>query len=80
MFRARPEETPAPVTETRETAEERESQCALILDVLKEGVSLTQSEAIYLFNCYRLSARIWDLREDLPEVVPEEARLHPGRA
>ena len=64
MFRARPEETPAPVTETRETAEERESQCKLILDVLKDGVSLTQSDAIYLFNCYRLSARIWDLRHN----------------
>lgn len=53
----------APAPETRkETEAERESQCKLILQVLREGVSLTQSDAIYLFNCYRLSARIWDLR------------------
>lgn len=53
----------APAPEIRkETEEVRESQCKLILQVLREGVSLTQSDAIYLFNCYRLSARIWDLR------------------
>ena len=62
MFRARPEETPAPVTETRETAEERESQCKLILDHMMEGYPITQAMAVELYGCYRLSARIWDLR------------------
>ena len=61
LFRKAGTRSQAPET-VRETEAERESQCKLILDVLREGVSLTQSDAIYLFNCYRLSARIWDLR------------------
>lgn len=62
LLRKSGREIPAPVKEERETEKVRESHCRLILQVLREGVSLTQSDAIYLFNCYRLSARIWDLR------------------
>ena len=34
------------------------------LAYLKSGKSLTQKDAVKLFNCYRLSARIADLRKD----------------
>ena len=38
------------------------SQCKLILNYLKENGTITQREAIDLFGCYRLSARIYNLR------------------
>ena len=39
-----------------------ENHCKLILKYLKEHDSITQDEAIDKFRCYRLSARIFDLR------------------
>lgn len=41
----------------------RRSQNKKIACYLKSGRSLTQQEAIDLFGIYRLSARIFDLRE-----------------
>jgi len=35
-----------------------------ILALLKRGKTITQVQAIYLFACYRLSARIKELRDE----------------
>ena len=43
---------------------QKASQNDRILAYLKSGKSLTQRDAVKLFNCYRLSARIADLRKD----------------
>ena len=68
----------APVPEIRkETEEVRESQCKLILQVLREGVSLTQSDAIYLFDCFRLGARIWELRHKDGYPIRKDTVTHP---
>lgn len=40
----------------------KKSQNERILDYLKEGKLLTQVEASYKFQCWRLAARIRDLR------------------
>lgn len=39
------------------------SQCQRILDHLKDGNSLTAIQALNLFGCNRLAARIADLRK-----------------
>lgn len=39
------------------------SQCDDILKYLQSGRTLTNAEAAALFNCYRLSGRIKDLRD-----------------
>lgn len=39
------------------------SQNELILEHLKEGKSITAIEALNLFGCFRLSARIHNLRD-----------------
>lgn len=39
------------------------NQCTLILTHLQMGKTLTQKDAIRLFGCYRLGARIMDLRQ-----------------
>lgn len=39
------------------------SQLLQIKQHLEQGESLTQRDAIALFNCYRLGARIKDLRD-----------------
>lgn len=39
------------------------SQNQAILAHLKSGKSITQAEAVSLFNCYRLGARIYDLKQ-----------------
>ncbi len=40
------------------------TQNQLILNYLKKGNSITSLEALQKFNCFRLSARIFNLRED----------------
>ena len=42
------------------------SQSAMILNFLKSGGSLTPIEALQKFSCFRLAARINDLREAEP--------------
>lgn len=41
-----------------------ESQGAQILSYLREGNSLTPLEALNKFGCFRLGARIWDLKRE----------------
>ena len=38
------------------------SQESAILEYLKSGKSISPLEALKLFGCFRLGARIWDLR------------------
>lgn len=40
------------------------SQCDKIVAYMKEHDGITQKEAVNAFGCYRLAARIHDLRED----------------
>ena len=40
------------------------SQNEAILEHLKAGHSLTPMDALRLFNCFRLGARIWDLEQE----------------
>ena len=39
------------------------SQKTMILDYLEQNGSITQAEAITALGCYRLGARIWELKE-----------------
>ena len=39
------------------------TQNELILDHLRKHGSITQAEAVERFGCYRLGARIWDLKK-----------------
>lgn len=39
------------------------TQNSMILDYLERNGSITQAEAISQFGCYRLGARIWELKE-----------------
>lgn len=39
------------------------TQAEMILDYLQNHQSITQAEAVRLFGCYRLSARIYEIRE-----------------
>lgn len=39
------------------------SQNDMILDYLQKNGSITQAEAISRFGCYRLGARIWELKQ-----------------
>lgn len=42
----------------------RRKQREKIASYLKSGRTITQDEAIKMFGCYRLSARIFELREN----------------
>lgn len=56
--------TPA-VTDNEKQARSRTSrQADAILDHMREGNRITQREAIELFGCMRLAARIHDLKAD----------------
>ena len=52
--------------------EKTESQNKQILEFLKLGHTLTPIEALCLFGCFRLSARIYDLRDKGNDIVSEK--------
>ena len=39
-------------------------QVDMILDYMRNVGGITQAQAVKEFGCYRLSARIWDLRHE----------------
>ena len=45
------------------------SQSIMILEHLQKNGSITQAEAIERFGCYRLGARIWDLRQSGHKII-----------
>lgn len=47
------------------------TQSALILDHLKTGASITPIEALSRYGCFRLGARIYDLRKDGHTITTE---------
>ena len=58
---------------------ECQSQKKQILDYLKNGKSLTQMEALYKFGCFRLAARICELRDDGWGIKSESIKLNNGK-
>ncbi|HAA07557.1 MULTISPECIES: helix-turn-helix domain-containing protein [Acinetobacter] len=54
------------------------TQLEQILEHLKQGQSITQMDAIRLFNCYRLSAIIEKLRRQGYDIVTHRERNHSG--
>ena len=56
-----------------------ESQNALIKGWLLNGYSITPIEALNMFGCFRLSARISNLREDGLPVVTDMVTINDKR-
>ena len=56
----------------------RPTQAARLLEYLREHRVITQREAINELGCYRLGARIWELKHDghriKTEMIPVENR------
>ncbi len=46
-----------------ENATTSKSQCTKILAYLKLGNTLTALEALDMFQCFRLTSRIWDIKQ-----------------
>lgn len=60
---------------------ETESQCSKILGVLLDGGAITPLEALTKFGCFRLSARIHDLRhkQGFDNIVTERVLTSSGK-
>ena len=56
-----------------------DSQNALIKGWLLNGYSITPMEALNMFGCFRLSARIANLREEGLEVVTDMVTINDKR-
>lgn len=52
------------------------TQCERILRHLQDYGSITQAEAVTEYGCYRLGARIWDLKA---QGYPSRAKPSPGK-
>lgn len=52
------------------------TQCERILRHLQDYGSITQAEAVTEYGCYRLGARIWDLRD---QGVPIKSETVTGK-
>lgn len=46
-----------------DTSASAKDQASLILAYLREGKTLTPLEALDMFGCFRLGARVWDLKQ-----------------
>jgi len=57
----------------------KESQNALIKGWLLNGHSITQLDALKMFGCFRLSARIANLREEGYDIVTEMVTINDKR-
>lgn len=42
----------------------RSTQCSQILEHIQTNGSITPLEALELYGCFRLGARVWDLRHE----------------
>lgn len=58
---------------------ESQAQCAQILKALKNGEKITQLEAYSRFNCTRLGARIYDLKQRGHNIVSELITVPSGK-
>lgn len=56
-----------------------EPQTAAILARLKTGRSITPIEALDEFGCFRLGARIYDLKQDGHQIVKEMVEVQSGK-
>ena len=54
------------------------SQAAVILDHLQKGGSLTTLDALQFFGCFRLAARIHELRKEGHD-IEEQILSHNGK-
>ena len=55
------------------------SQCAMILEYLKEGNGITPIDALNLFGCFRLGARIADIKKMGYNIVTEMVKVGDGK-
>ena len=58
---------------------ERESQCKKILEYLKQGNGITPIDALNLFGCFRLGARISDIKKLGYNIVTEMVAVGDGK-
>lgn len=56
-----------------------DSQTALIKGWLLNGHSITQLDALNMFGCFRLSARIANLREEGLDIVTDMVNVNDKR-
>ena len=56
-----------------------DSQNALIKGWLLNGYSITPMEALYMFGCFRLSARIANLRDEGMLVITDMVTINDKR-
>jgi hypothetical protein len=56
-----------------------DSQTALIKGWLLNGYSITQLDALNMFGCFRLSARINNLREEGLDIITDMVNVNDKR-
>lgn len=56
-----------------------DTQNAQILAHLKTGKSITPLDALKLYGCFRLGARIFELRQDGHNIHSERVPVGPGK-
>jgi hypothetical protein len=56
-----------------------ESQCEQILELLKAGKRITALDALSKVGCFRLAARIWDLRQKGHDIKERTVETESGK-
>lgn len=56
-----------------------QSQCDAILQHLKQGHKITPIDALNLFGCFRLGARLADLKKRGYAIISERVKVASGK-
>lgn len=57
----------------------RNTQAAKILEYLQSGHRITPLDALRLFGCFRLGARVWDLRKEGYNIASVTKKVGDGK-
>jgi len=58
---------------------QRDDQASRILAYLRAGHKLTPLESLEMFGCFRLGARIYDLKKAGHKIISESVKLPNGK-
>lgn len=68
------------MTQSELNFDSRETQTANILRHLQSGRSINPLESLRLYGCFRLGARIWDLRKEGFEIQRKMVKTPTGKS
>lgn len=62
-----------------DNAQSAKTQCAMILEWMQKGNTITSLEALKMFGCMRLASRVCDLRDRGINILTQKIKTNSGK-